>query len=61
MKIEITTDPIDMAALATAVEDPRAGAIVTFEGVTRNETGGREVVSLTYDAYPGMARPKLEA
>ena len=29
-------------------------------GVTRNETGGREVVSLTYDAYPEMARPKLE-
>ena len=49
-----------MAALAAAVEDPGAGAIVTFAGTTRNETGGREVISLTYEAYPEMARPKLE-
>jgi molybdopterin synthase catalytic subunit len=58
--IRITTDAIDMAAVAAAVEDPAAGAIVTFAGTTRNETHGRPVVSLTYEAYPEMAVPKME-
>jgi len=57
--IRITDEPIDMEALAAAVEDPAAGAIVTFAGTTRNETHGREVVSLAYEAYPEMAEPKL--
>ena len=35
------------------------GAIVTFAGTTRNITDGREVVSLTYRAYDGMAESKL--
>ena len=58
--IAIGTDPIDMAAIAAAVEDPGAGAIVTFAGTTRNETHGKPVVSLTYEAYPEMAVPKME-
>jgi len=57
--IEIVTDPIDMAAVAAAVEDPAAGAIVTFAGATRNVTHGKAVVSLAYEAYPEMAVPKL--
>ncbi len=55
----IVTHEIDMAALAAAVADPAAGAVVTFAGTTRNEPNGREVVSLTYQAYDGMARSKL--
>lgn len=57
--IGITTDEIDLAALSRAVADPAAGAIVTFAGTTRNETNGREVISLTYQAYDGMAESKL--
>ena len=57
--IAIVTDDIDMGALADAVADPAAGAIVTFAGTTRNETGGREVASLTYEAYGEMAEGKL--
>ena len=38
-----------------AVRDPRAGAVVLFEGVTR------EVEALDYEAYVEMARAKLEA
>lgn len=55
----ITREPIDMAALARAVEDPGAGAIATFAGATRNETDGREVTGLTYEAYEEMAAAEL--
>jgi len=58
--IETNADPIDMAAIAAAVENPGAGAIVTFAGTTRNETHGKSVVSLTYEAYAEMAVPKME-
>jgi molybdopterin synthase catalytic subunit len=57
--IDLVTGPIDMVALSAAVEDPGAGAIVTFAGTTRNETRGKPVVSLTYEAYGDMARAKL--
>ncbi len=57
--IGITKEEIDLGALAHAVEDPAAGAIVTFAGATRNETDGRQVLSLTYQAYDGMAESKL--
>jgi len=55
----IVTDPIDMAALAALVKGPGAGAIVTFAGTTRDETGGREVTDLRYEAYEEMAVAKL--
>jgi len=57
--IGITKSEIDLATLSREVEDPAAGAIVTFAGATRNETDGREVLSLTYQAYDEMAESKL--
>jgi molybdopterin synthase catalytic subunit len=51
----VTGEPLDVAALSAAVRDPRAGAVVLFEGVTR------EVPELDYEAYVEMAEPKLEA
>ena len=51
---EITGEPLDLAALAAAVRDPRAGAVVCFEGVTR------EVEFLDYEAYGEMAQRRLE-
>jgi molybdopterin converting factor subunit 1 len=47
--------PLDAAAVSAAVRDPRAGAVVTFEGVTR------EVEALDYEAYAEMATEKLRA
>jgi molybdopterin synthase catalytic subunit len=51
----VTGEPLDLAALAAAVRDPRAGAVVSFEGVTR------EVDALDYEAYAEMAEPRLRA
>jgi molybdopterin synthase catalytic subunit len=54
-KVRVTGDALDVAALSAAVRDPRAGAVVLFEGVTR------EVAELDYEAYVEMAEPKLAA
>ncbi len=53
--VRVTGEPLDLAALAAAVRDPRAGAVVLFEGVTR------DVPELDYEAYADMATAKLEA
>jgi MoaE-MoaD fusion protein len=50
----VRADPLDPAALVRAVGDPAAGAIVTFQGVTR------EVDLLEYEAYAEMAEPRIE-
>ena len=41
-----------MEALAAAVDDPSAGAVVTFCGQVRNHDDARPVVSIDYEAHP---------
>ena len=53
--VRVTSEPLDVAALADAVRDPRAGGVVIFEGVTR------EVPELDYEAYTEMATSKIDA
>ena len=53
--VRVTAEALDLAAAAAAVRDPAAGAVVVFEGVTR------EVPELDYEAYAEMAEPKLRA
>lgn len=53
----LTGDPIDSPALAAALADPAAGAVVTFEGRVRNHNAGRPVSRLEYQAYPALAVP----
>jgi molybdopterin synthase catalytic subunit len=50
---------IDLAVLARAVGDPRAGAIVTFVGTTRSENVGRRVTRLEYEAFGTMAAKEM--
>jgi molybdopterin synthase catalytic subunit len=52
---EITREPIDKSGFERRLLSGGAGAIVTFDGVVRNQTKGRRVLSLEYDAYPPMA------
>ena len=49
----IVDDPLSADALIARVRDPRAGALVTFHGVTR------EVDELHYEAYTEMALDAL--
>jgi molybdopterin synthase catalytic subunit len=52
---EITREPIDKAGLERRLLTGAAGAMVTFDGVVREQTKGRRVVSLQYEAYAPMA------
>ena len=57
----LAPDPIDVAALETAVADPSRGALVTFVGRARiYADDGREVLELEYDAYDEMALATLD-
>ena len=51
----ITTEALSADSLIARVRDPGAGAVVTFQGVTRN------VETLEYEAYAEMAEPRIEA
>jgi molybdopterin synthase catalytic subunit len=53
MHIGITAEPLRLEPLIERVTDPRAGAVVTFLGVTR------EVGALEYEAYAEMAEPQM--
>jgi molybdopterin synthase catalytic subunit len=50
--VSVTPEPLDLAAHEAAVADPRAGAVVSFQGVVRDHDGGRSVVSLDYEGHP---------
>ena len=55
----LTEDAIDVSALRASVERPEAGAVLIFEGTTRNHHEGRTVVRLEYEAYEGMAEQQM--
>jgi molybdopterin synthase catalytic subunit len=46
---------LDLAAHEEAVADPRAGAVVTFQGVVRDHDHGRGVTLLEYEGHPSAA------
>jgi MoaE-MoaD fusion protein len=58
--IEITGGPIVVDRALSAVADPRAGAVVLFLGVVRDNARGRRVTRLEYEAYEALARREME-
>ena len=58
--ILLTAKPIEPRVLVDDVRRDEAGAVIVFEGVTRNHHDGREVVRLEYEAYAGMAETEME-
>ena len=55
----VLTQPLSPDAVAAAVDDPGAGGIAIFSGVVRNETQGRSVKFLEYEAHVPMAEVKM--
>jgi molybdopterin synthase catalytic subunit len=51
--VAVVDAALDLAAHEQAVADPRAGAVVTFQGVVRDHDHGREVTLLEYEGHPG--------
>lgn len=52
---EITREPIDIARLRARLLTGESGAVVIFDGVTRNNTKGRRTLYLEYEGYTEMA------
>lgn len=58
--VDITNEKIDIEKYKQLMKDPTAGAIVTFEGVTRNYFEDKVVTSLDYECYYHMAIKELQ-
>jgi molybdopterin synthase catalytic subunit len=59
--IHLTREPIDRDQIIQSVWHPEAGSLVTFEGVVRNNSQGKQVHYLEYEAYVEMAEERLHA
>ncbi len=57
--IEISIGPLDPEEITARVRRSTNGAVVTFLGTTRDNTRGRNVLHLEYEAYRPMADNKL--
>jgi molybdopterin synthase catalytic subunit len=55
----LTRAPIDVPGLESRLLQGFDGASVTFQGVVRNNTRGRETLRLDYECYEGMAIRKM--
>ncbi len=56
---EVIEAPLSVDEVLGRLADPTVGAVGTFVGVVRGETGGRETQYLEYEAYPEMAEKEL--
>lgn len=51
----ITFAPLSLEEVYALADDPANGAVVVMSGMVRNQTEGRSVVALEYQAYEPMA------
>jgi molybdopterin synthase catalytic subunit/molybdopterin converting factor small subunit len=56
---ELTSDPIDVGAVARRAVPRRCGATVTLDGYAREWTRGRRTLHLVYEAYAPMALAEM--
>lgn len=61
MRYDVTTEPLDARELEAVVNHPGAGAICTFTGIVRDNSQGRSVTHLDYEAYAEMAQERIAA
>ncbi len=58
-RFSVVDRPLVLDEVIRAVAGEAFGGLVTFSGSVRNETRGRRVVKLEYEAYPPMAEKRL--
>jgi molybdopterin synthase catalytic subunit len=56
---KVTLEPLSVQQLNDLVKRPTDGAVVTFDGIVRNNFNGRAVRFLEYEAYAEMAERKM--
>lgn len=55
----VTSEPLDAQQLVDAVRVDESGAVTLFHGVARNNSDGRRVRALEYEAHESLAEKKL--
>ncbi|HEX9767026.1 MAG TPA: molybdenum cofactor biosynthesis protein MoaE [Nitriliruptorales bacterium] len=60
-EVDLTTEPLDVAAAHAFVVHDEAGGIGLFTGVVRNHHDGHAVDHLDYEAWEDRARDELDA
>jgi len=58
--IEITTQPIQPEQVISRAKTESSGCVVTYVGVIRNTSYGKDVASVVYRDVDGKAREKLQ-
>ncbi|MBT9330520.1 molybdenum cofactor biosynthesis protein [Paracidobacterium acidisoli] len=58
--VALIREPIDTTAVVAALKQGEDGAIVTFDGIVRNNTRRRRTLWLVYEAYEEMALPRMQ-
>jgi MoaE-MoaD fusion protein len=58
--VAFTHSPIASAEIIAQAKQGEDGAVVVFDGIVRNETRGRSVLHLDYEAYEEMALRQME-
>ncbi|KYG74659.1 molybdopterin synthase subunit MoaE [Roseivirga ehrenbergii] len=58
--IHITSEKLDPQACLAAVSYPECGGIVSFVGTVRNQTKGKRVLKLEFEAYEKMALKEMQ-
>lgn len=56
----VTRDPIDSKSLVERTQGDGDGAVIVFEGVVRDNSGGRQTLYLDYECYVPLAAQQLE-
>ncbi|MFM2063619.1 MAG: hypothetical protein RLZZ507_3290 [Cyanobacteriota bacterium] len=51
----VTLAPLSLEEIYSKADDPANGAVVVMSGMVRNQTDGKAVVALEYQAYEPMA------
>ena len=62
MAVRVQTQDFDIATEIATLTAGRTdiGAVVTFTGLVRGSAGGRDLLSMTLEHYPGMTEAELE-
>ncbi|EAY28894.1 molybdenum cofactor biosynthesis protein MoaE [Microscilla marina] len=59
MEFKITDQPINEQEVIDLVRSPHCGGLSVFVGTVRNQTKGKKVISLEFEAYEAMAMNKM--
>lgn len=58
--IQILDSPLNSQACQNFVNDHGAGGVVLFVGTVRNQTQGKEVLKLEFEAFDSMAKKEMQ-